>query len=242
MSLSQYCFKNQLFLNAAKSKVVFFQPNSRINYTQYKFHINNEPIEQVSKLKFLGLNIDANLTFSDHTGHVIQKLSCSMFLLFKLRNSIPRPILLNLFSAVGLSHVYYADIIYLAGCSKTCFNQVESRYIDCGRIICFNRFGSSRSNTLKTLNWLPLNHILYLHKLLFIFKCIKYNISVTSHLKIKPHNYNTRNEATYLLPHANSNKGKLAFKFWCTKLWNELPQHIRNTENVNTFKQIIKKL
>ena len=147
-AISNYCTVNHLSLNAGKTKAMFFKPHKSIDYSKYQFHINNVAIEQVSTFKLLGLKIDSHLTFTDHVGHVLSKLTSANYLIFKLRYSIPKHVLLNLFSAVGMSHIYYNDIIYLNGCSGTSFNQIQSRYIDCGRLILFERKGTSRSLVL----------------------------------------------------------------------------------------------
>ena len=191
-AINSYCKINQLYLNTSKSKAMIICPKKNINYN-LKFSIGGNEIEQVSKFKFLGIIIDCHLTFSEHAAHVIStKLSSVNFVLYKLRSILPRHILLTLFNATGLSHIYYADIAYLANCFKHVFKKVESRLIDCGRTIMFNKKGSSRTLVRTTLNWYPLSKMVLYHQYIFLYNCIKCKLQLSSHITTVCHSYSTR--------------------------------------------------
>ncbi len=40
-----------------------------------RIHINNEPLKQVTVLKYLGMKIDSNLNWYDHINAIIPKIS-----------------------------------------------------------------------------------------------------------------------------------------------------------------------
>ena len=171
-AIHNYCKVKKLCINANKSKAMYIKPKSYINYNDFNFFIGGKQIEQVSSYKFLGIMIDNKLSFNQQATHVISKLTSINYVIYKLRSILPRQVLKTLFNAAGLSQIYYGDVAYLTNCTKSTFSQIESRFIDCGRTILFNKKGSSRTLVRATLNWFPLDKVLLFHQCIFLFKCI----------------------------------------------------------------------
>ena len=116
-----------------------------------------------------------------------------------------------------MAHVNYCSVVYLHGCNKKLFQQLESRFVDCGRTLLFHRAGSSRSMTLQTLNWLPLKQHLFVQMALFIFKIyyLKCPVVLYNMLQHPTHEYSTRQASyNFNLPHILTKQGKKAFVFW----------------------------
>ena len=67
---------NKLSLNAAKTKMMIFHFKQRKLYIHEvpSIKINNIPVERVTQLKFLGVVIDSNLTWSPHQNFIANKL------------------------------------------------------------------------------------------------------------------------------------------------------------------------
>ena len=164
--VSKYCSDNQLCLNPKKSKMIIFYPRTNIDYSSCILHIGDGTIDRVYSHKFLGIRLDDKLTCLSQCKHVVSKLSSTSYILYKFRYSMSRHMLLMIFNAIGISHIYYADIAYLFGCDSNSFKRVESRFIDCGRK------GSSRTEVPKKLNWNPLSQMLLYHQYIFLYKCI----------------------------------------------------------------------
>ena len=75
------------------------------------------------------------------------------------------------------------------------------------------------------------------------FKCIN-NINppfMHNMLEEKNVNYNLRNDSLVLVPKVNTtNYGLHSFRFYASHLWNILPNHIKNCDNVLSFKCALK--
>ena len=94
-SLSQYflqidslnCqFKSSfLELNIAKTKELVFGKGKAGN-TPTPIYIDNQGVDIVSSLKYLGTLIDTNLTFCDHIDYVYKKTQQPLYLLRKLQS------------------------------------------------------------------------------------------------------------------------------------------------------------
>ena len=57
---------NKLSLNVNKTNYILFHSHQKKLLTQIKLTIDNIPIEQTDKTKFLGIIINQNLTSTDH--------------------------------------------------------------------------------------------------------------------------------------------------------------------------------
>ena len=71
------------------------------------FTINNEYIEKISSLNFLGIHLNENLTWNKHIDMLTNKLSRVSGILNRLKYTYPQHILLTIFNSLFMSHVNY---------------------------------------------------------------------------------------------------------------------------------------
>ena len=65
LKIEDWMTSNKLTLNHSKPKFMVFQKNSRISASVNIF-INGHSIEQVDKIKYLGIMFDAKLNWMEH--------------------------------------------------------------------------------------------------------------------------------------------------------------------------------
>ena len=89
----QYFTHNKLSINPSKTKYMVYKPykgykkNKSINdTTSTKIVMEDIPLEQVTSIKFLGVNINDKLKWDDHKRLVHNKVSKTIGLLYKCRN------------------------------------------------------------------------------------------------------------------------------------------------------------
>lgn len=59
-------------------------------------------------------------------------------------------------------------------------------------------------------------------------------------INIKKHNYSFRYSNTAEIPQVRTSRyGIKSFRYSAAKIWNELPQHLRNETNLNQFSKLI---
>ena len=103
---------NKLTLKIKKSNFVIFRPyQKRLAYQPKLCTFDNEKNKYVSLeskvyIKYLGVLIDQNLSWKYHIDFIVTKISKNVRLIAKLRHSVPRPILLNIYTS--LVHPYLA--------------------------------------------------------------------------------------------------------------------------------------
>ena len=82
--LSIWLKLNKLSLNVSKSKfMIFHQPRKKI--TIPSLEINNTKLECVNRFNFLGLEINAQLTWKDHVNKISNKIVKTLGIMNKLK-------------------------------------------------------------------------------------------------------------------------------------------------------------
>jgi len=88
---------NQLSLNIEKSNfVIFHSPQKKITH-HINLTLNNCILKQVTATKYLGVMIDENLNWKSHVSQIENKIKRGVGVICRLRHSVTRPILLNLY-------------------------------------------------------------------------------------------------------------------------------------------------
>ena len=64
-------------------------------------------LESKVYIKYLGVLIDQNLTWKYHIDSIVTKISKNVGLIAKLRHSVPRPILLNIYKSLVHPYLTY---------------------------------------------------------------------------------------------------------------------------------------
>ncbi|KAK9692671.1 Reverse transcriptase (RNA-dependent DNA polymerase) [Popillia japonica] len=77
---------NGLFLNARKTNFLIFHPKQKIIEPQYDLSINNTDLQHPESVKFLGSNIDENLSWAEACTNIASKLNRSCYLFRSLRD------------------------------------------------------------------------------------------------------------------------------------------------------------
>lgn len=218
-----------------------FFPHSDTDYTSHAFTINNNTVENVVEFVFLGIRLDCHLKFDSHCNKVINKLNSASFLVYKLRFSIPRTVLINLFYATGISHIIFGIVVYVPGLNVSFYKKLEKRYIDCGRNILFDRKGTSPECVLQQLGWRSLKQLLFYHQSVLIFTTLTHATSLQQYLTKTIHTYSTINVSSLQLPHSRTNKGKLKFTYWAASIWKNITPQMKETTSLSIFKSLMKK-
>ena len=105
-----WLYANKLSLNVKKSHFMLF-----FKKRQYQIsvclEIDGEQLSQVKNTKFLGIIIDDQLTWKSHIEHIVNKMSKSLGIIFKLRQFCNKETLLNLYYTLVYPYLTYCNII-----------------------------------------------------------------------------------------------------------------------------------
>ena len=98
----KYLTENQLTLNADKTEVLFFTNHTN---SDPEFSFKSQVIKPAHACRYLGVQIDSNLTFENHLNSVLSKMANAIRSLYLVRNQIPLKVRIDVFKSVVLSHL-----------------------------------------------------------------------------------------------------------------------------------------
>ena len=222
-----------------------FKTNTKVNCnTSLNLYINGKPIEKVSSCKYLGILIDENLNWDLHVDYVYKKIIRFTGIFYKLRSIVPKKCLCKLYYAFVFPYISYGVEIYANSCNATLdkLNKVNNKIL---RILLQTNFSTSNIDLYRDFNVLPIG-LLYESKLLqLIFKWFHFNellpeVFRTYFVLNKTiHKYYTRNVINLHISTVNSNFGQRCSNFRGSKLWNELPDSLKQLSSIQAFKKNI---
>ena len=109
----EWMTNNGLNLNVNKTKCMLIcSSRARVTPPPLQIHLFGPQLEQVASFKFLGVNINDTLTWTDHISHVVAKLSCTVNLLRCLSWFLPRSLLALYLKSYILPSVDYCDVVW----------------------------------------------------------------------------------------------------------------------------------
>ncbi|MEL7309606.1 MAG: DUF1891 domain-containing protein, partial [Pseudomonadota bacterium] len=85
--LTQWCCRNNLILNTSKMKEVIVDYRRSRKTEHAPLCIHEEAVERVDSIKFLGIHISSDLSWSVNTSHLVRKAQQRLFFLRKLKRS-----------------------------------------------------------------------------------------------------------------------------------------------------------
>ena len=106
--LDDWFRSNKLALNVSKSKYSIFSP-SKMTHSNISINICNSVLEREHSTKFLGLNIDEQLTWKSHINKLKAKLSSSIYIINRIKNHLPHKALKDIYYTLIHSHLIYGN-------------------------------------------------------------------------------------------------------------------------------------
>ena len=240
--VNQWLTANKIAINTNKTKYIVFSNQSSV--TLPPIYIGNGLIEPTNSTKFLGVIIDKNLNFHAHVDFIARKLSKNVGILFKL-NYLPYSVLRTLYQTLIYPYFLYGIAVYL-NCGKTIYNKLVVIQKKCIRAINKLYFCDHTHNYFITNRILKIEDMYFYQVALYIFKtlyCANYDPFLSSCLNYQSqvHNIETRYRHQLSLPIIRTSKSQNSIIFRGVKLYNSLPDKIKESRSVFEFKLNLRK-
>jgi len=236
-----WLYSNRLKINIDKTKYMIFKQKNK-NVGQIDVTINNLRIEEVKQIKYLGLIIDNSLNWSQHVQHVINKITPMLPIIYRCRDYLTNKSKNNLYNAFFLSHLRYLIPIW-GTCGKTLFSSIINIQNKILKILFnYNRLsntdalyidlGDPRVNTILELDQIKLMYRI-------IHKDQKSNINILFNNDV--HSYTTRSQNNIYCYNlgTRTNIGLNDPLYQASKIYNTLPENIRNFKKFKTFVRLV---
>ena len=251
---------NRLSLNITKTNFVIFHPFNKPLIKTITLKIRNKAISEERYVKYLGVLIDSSLSWKFHIDNLQKKLSRTLGLLYKIRPFVNTDILMTLYYSIFYPHILYAIQVwgFSFECNKKKLVVLQKKIV---RLISNNDSVPPRQGAIvhtnpifTALKILKLNDVFDFQIASFVYDCLH---------KISPrqfsswfvpcsdvHSHATRNSTRFdnhtfvsnLFIHQvrTTHYGLKSIKFYGSKLWNNIPDVIRQAKSKNIFKNRLK--
>ena len=237
----------RLKLNDSKTEfIVFGSRQQLLKLNLNSIDVNGCTVHSTSMVKYLGSWLDERLSFKFHIARKCQSAMSNLFKVRNIRNFLTRDACVTVVLGLVISHLDYNNAL-LYGLPDTDINKLQRVQNIASKIICQKTKYESSKDCLKELHWLPIRARID-HKILSITHGCVYGygpnylkelISVkksTRSLRGSEHDGLTLN-----IPFTKYKTfGDRSFSMAAPKLWNNLPENIRNIDSKTSFKRAIK--
>ena len=225
--LTNWFNANTLYLNISKTNYLHFKTSRNKNDITLNVQINNEILNKVASIKFLGVWLNDTVDWSTHCEKLSARLRQICFMFNVLKSQIPIKTLIMLYYAQVFSRINYG--ITLWGNSKYSRDVfiIQKRIL---RIMANIRQTQSCRPIFKQFEILPLSCI-------YILECLKSikNNADQCILNSDVHSYCTRDSLNIRTPKHNLSFFEQGPTYWGHKFYNKLPSNIKDIKNTRTF-------
>lgn len=222
---------NKLVLNEDKTTMVRFS-HAAIDHSLLVRTKNGTSLKQENITKFLGLHLSENGTWGNHINEMCKKLSTQCYLLFQIRKTIEKSVLLTLYYGHFHSLMSYGIEAWgISGGAHRVF-KLQKRAIR--TIVGASRRTSCRE-TFKELKILTLFSVYIFHLLLYVKE------NPASFKTLAMGQYKTRNTHTLQFPPHRLSRTEQCPKYMAIKIFNHLPNEHKQLPT-NTFKSRLKNI
>ena len=125
MELKLFCESKRLTINSSKTQFIILKsPSKKLLLEDTALVLDNITLQPLLAVKLLGLTIDRHINFAEHINLTVTKCRGLLGLLRRVACSMPRKMLLLMYSALIRTHIEYASAVF-AGASGTHLQKFE---------------------------------------------------------------------------------------------------------------------
>ena len=223
--INNWLKSNKLVLNLEKTILMkMLVAGSKIDSSEYLF--DDQVVQTHSMCKYLGVRIDAKLSFISHIEHVKKKLSKQCGIVSKMRHFVPRLQLISYYSSNVIPIIQYGVLVY-GCCSYSSLLPLFMLQKKVLKFISFRRKSDSCSDMFLKHGFLSVYELHIYELLKFVLKsiCNFYSENYCNEMfQFNKKRRNTRQSELRLLniPCCKRKLEKFSIKYRAAKLYNKL--------------------
>ncbi|WAR27003.1 hypothetical protein MAR_012707 [Mya arenaria] len=188
--------------------------------------------------KIIGIYINENLKWDTHIKFIRKKISSNLWLLSRIKVFIPVNYRIMFYKAYVQPHLDYCSIIW--GSTKQSNIQVLVRLQRRACRIILGEQYTTLSEALNIINSLNIEQRVSLHKAKFMYRVSQnavpsYIQNMFNYNVRRPNHLRSSNKSDFLIPKPNIELFKGSMSYSGVKVWNNIPNEIRQSESIKSF-------
>jgi len=225
---------NRLSLHANKSNALLITNRRNEIQTPALITMGGSHLWFVDCVKFLGVQLDRKLNFSQHVQHVTSKLSKTVGIFYRIREFVPESLLVSLYYSLFYPYLIYCILVW----GNTCDAHINSVVILQKRVVRLITSESYLAHTEALFRRTGILKFRDIYKLLLgVAMFEKQRLDTVERAS---HNYMTRNRSNVLPAFHRLSQSQKSIDFQGPILWNSIPDHIKSCNHVDTFKEMFR--
>lgn len=229
---------NSIFLkeqiNSADNEVQkWFESNKlciNSNKTHHIIFSLRNTFEESEPIKLLGVQIDSKLTWESHIQYISKRISSRLYAIRQLKTKVSTGVVLTAYFAYIQSLLSYGVLVWGHSVHTSVLFALQRR---CVRVVNGLKYRECCRKSFTTLKIMTFPS-------LYMYNCLVYVKDSCFTFGYIDHEYHTRFKQLPINDFHRLQKSRTAVKFYCTKLYNKLPAHVRqmNTLQYKTYLKI----
>ena len=240
----QWFNSNKLTLNAKKTRVMVFK-NKKQHVHYHDLFLQNSIIERAGDdckenlIRFLGIWIDENLSFTGHLAKLKSKLNSGLYALASCSKIVPFKIRKLIYHSLLESHLHFGSIIYGATHQKN-LGQIEAVQRKAIRVLTRSRYDEHSDPLFRKHEILKLGDLIQLNQTLFVrqYKNGKLPDSFTGFFQDVPLNEQKSRDDDYNLKQNQINNNTLLYfpSSQIIRSWNQNSILLKSEADITNLK------
>jgi hypothetical protein len=243
--IKDWMTRNFLLLNSDKTEVLIIGPKTSKNKPlKYNLTLDGCTVTSSSTAKNLGVIFDTNLSFENQITNVCRTAFFHLRNIAKIRHMLSVADAEKLIHAFMTSRLDYCNAL-LGGCPARSINKLQLVQNAAARVLTRTKKYDHISPILSSLHWLPVKFRIDFKILLTTYKAL--NGLAPQYLSdllpryIPSRSLRSQNSGLLIVPRiSKSTKGGRSFSYLAPKLWNSLPNTVREADTLTQFKSRLK--
>ena len=236
--------QNHLKLNDDKSELLVFHSRFSPRPDILNLTVGDESITPSTSCRNIGVVFDDILSFGKQVNALCKTSFWHLRNIWRIRTCLDKQSLEIVVHAFITNKLDFCNSI-LIGLPKYLIKRLQSVQNCAARLVCGLKKHEHISPILNNLHWLPVEKRITYKVLLIVFKCLNgLSPQYLSELLIeyKPtRTLRSCSKKLLVVPRVNTKRyGERAFSVIGPRLWNSLPQNLRDITNLEHFKKNLK--
>ena len=245
VKIKQWMDSNRLKMNASKTEFILFGSKQQIKKClTTSMLVNDERIDKTSLVKYLGVFLDENVTLKDQIKSKCKTAMWNLQRIKSVRNILTKEACETLVIGLVISQLDYANSLYI-GLPECDVKKLQRVQNIAAKTVLNNE--EKPMTCLKKLHWLPVSLRIRFKVLTLVYKSLRGQSPKYLRTMLELHTSERtgmRSERIYQRLKVPVVKLKTfaarSFSVVAPQWWNELPNNIKQSDNVEMFKSKLK--
>ena len=238
-SISMWVSSNFLSLNSNKCCFMLISRKRSCSIAPPTLYIDPETaLQQVNTVKYLGIQLTADLSWSSHIANICSKARKLIGLTYRQFYHCKPEIALKLYTTFIRPHLEYASVVWDPHLAKDIQSLEQAQKF--ALRMCYREWTCQYEHLLERAKLPTLSERRKRAKLCHLFKIVhELTDCQVAPVHTKMLSYNTRQVSNLSLQDLRANTSQFLFSFYphTISLWNSLPPDIQTISSLHAFKQ-----